>query len=703
MANEIDALLARVDDSALRGDLKTQFDRLRQKRQFGLVFEEHLPERVTLPHHPIRRGTKVVARDDEGAEPRVVVAINSELATLPTDDGGTEDLFTESLVAVAEFGEPIYPGLKRLGSVDRGGDKPAHVVIKGENHHALEALQFTHAGKVDCIYIDPPYNTGARDWKYNNDYVDGDDAYRHSKWLAFMKRRLLLAKDLLNPEDSVLIVTIDEKEHLRLGLLLEQLFPGSKVQMVTIVINAPGQARRQELARVNEFAFFVFLGTATPAPGIDDLLNEKPSGNPNLIRWESLLRSGTNSRRRDRPALFYPVFINSESGAIAGAGDSKPETATLDEWTTPDGAVAIWPLKSDGTQGNWRASPEYLRELVTGGYAKAGGFDAAEGRGTVWYLGKSAIKKVGTGEIEVVGRDDQGALVVQPAEGAKGTRRTIAKTVWNRPSHHAGWHGSALLRNLLPDRQFPFPKSLYVVEDALRVAAGSKNRAVILDFFAGSGTTAHAVARLNRQEGTQHQSVVVTNNEVSPDDAASLEADNVLRGSSQWEALGIFEHITRPRIEAAITGVTPGGKAVKGAYKFTDEFPMAEGFSENVEFVELTYLDAEDIELDTAFAGIAPLLWMRAGSCGPIIEDRTDADREAVPYSATDVYAVLFEPDQWRPFLDELPDTVTTVFVVTDSASVFAGVAGELPDGLDVVRLYENYLTTFAINQGGRR
>ncbi len=184
MANEIDALLARVDDPALRRDLRTQFDRLRQKRQFGLVFEEHLPERVTLPRHPIRRGAKVVPADDRDADPRVVAAVRGGVATLPTDDGPSEDVPVDSLVAIAEFGEPIYPGLKRLGSVDRGGDKPSHVVIKGENHHALEALQFTHAGKVDCIYIDPPYNTGARDWKYNNDYVDGDDDYRHSKWLV---------------------------------------------------------------------------------------------------------------------------------------------------------------------------------------------------------------------------------------------------------------------------------------------------------------------------------------------------------------------------------------------------------------------------------------------------------------------------------------------------------------------------------------
>src|SRR5207248_5761934 len=135
------------------------------------------------------------------------------------------------------FRDPIYPGLVSTGKVGRGGDKPFHTVINAENFHALETLLFTHRGKVDCIYIDPPYNSGNKDWKYNNDYVEGDDLYRHSKWLAMMERRLLLAKELLNPANSVLIVTIDEKEYLRLGMLLEQVFPEARIQMVIILIN----------------------------------------------------------------------------------------------------------------------------------------------------------------------------------------------------------------------------------------------------------------------------------------------------------------------------------------------------------------------------------------------------------------------------------------------------------------------------------
>ena len=161
MASELDVLLDKVDDPALRADLKRQVELLRAKRRFGLVFEEHLPERVQLPEHNVRRGTMVILRDHDD-DPREVVKVVKGKATIRSADGATEVLPLADLVVVADFGEPIYPGLRRLGSLKAGGDKPAHVVIKGENHHVLEALQFTHAGKVDCIYIDPPYNTGAR-------------------------------------------------------------------------------------------------------------------------------------------------------------------------------------------------------------------------------------------------------------------------------------------------------------------------------------------------------------------------------------------------------------------------------------------------------------------------------------------------------------------------------------------------------------
>ncbi len=714
MADELDGLLARVDDASLRADLSTHIDRLRSKRSFGLVFESHLPERVRLPEHPVRVGASVALRDDPKSATYEVLGVESGRAAVRMvrhPDGSrlspeeqaesvVEAHPLEDLVVISDFGDPIYPGLRRLGSVDRGGDKPAHVVVKGENHHVLSALQFTHAGKVDCIYIDPPYNTGARDWKYDNNYVDDSDAYRHSKWLAFMERRLLLAKELLNPAASVLIVTIDEKEYLRLGLLLEQIFPGTRVQMVTVVINAPGQARRHELARVEEYAYFLFFGACEPVAVSDDLLNDRPTGDPDRVRWESLLRSGTNSLRSDRPALFFPVFVSADGNEIVSIGDSKPAGTPRSDWVVPPDAKAVWPIKSDGSEGNWRTSPAYLRELCVGGFVRLGEIRADEGRGTIWYLGKSALNKIKTGEIDVIGRDDRGAVQIRHASGAN-SRRTTAKTVWNRPAHHAGWHGSALIRSMLPGRSFPFPKSLYAVEDALRIAAGDNLDATVLDFFGGSGTTAHAVARLNKQDGGRRQSIVVTNNEVSAAEADALRKQGHRPGDPEWEALGIFEHVTRPRITAAITGVTPDGEPVKGDYKFTDEFPMADGFEEKVEFVELTYLDPDDVELDLAFAGVAPLLWLRAGAQGPVIDECVDAAGERKRFEWTDRYGILFDADRWRAFVDERPGSTTTAFVVTDSQATFAGIAAELPDHLDVVRLYANYLTTFRIDGGG--
>jgi adenine-specific DNA-methyltransferase len=153
-------------------------------------------------------------------------------------------------------------------------------------------------------------------------------------------------------------------------------------------------------------------------------------------------------------------------------------------------------------------------------------------------------------------------------------------------------------------------------------------------------------------------------------------------------------------MEAAITGRAPDGDPIPGDYKFTDEFPMADGLEENVEFLELKYLDIAEVELDLAFEAVAPLLWLRAGATGPVIDHRCDDSGAPKAFDLTIRYGVLFEPDHWRAFLEKLPEAVTTVFVVTDSPSVFASVAAELPSGVDVVRLYENYLSTFAINRG---
>ena len=293
-----------------------------------------------------------------------------------------------------------------------------------------------------------------------------------------------------------------------------------------------------------------------------------------------------------------------------------------------------------------------------------------------------------------MGHDENGVVIVEEAEERKVLR--APKTIWNRQAHSAGEYGSRLIRKILPGRIFSFPKSLYAEEDAIRAVAKSKKDALILDFFAGSGTTAHAVMRLNRQDGGHRRSICITNNEVSDREDRELTAKKLRQGDPEWEAHGICEYITKPRIKATITGLTPDGEPIKGDYKFTDEFPMADGFEENAVFFDLTYQDDLMVELDQAFEEIAPLLWMRAGSEGRIIKDRKR------DFDISKRYAVLFDYSYASKFLDAIEgnDELRVVYVVTDQDSRFQDMVRALPDSVEPVRLYESYLRSFRYLHG---
>jgi adenine-specific DNA-methyltransferase len=593
----------------------------------------------------------------------------------------------EAVVVVADFGEPIFPGLKHLGSIRRGKDKPSHIVIKGENHHVLQALQFTYTGKVDCVYIDPPYNSGARDWKYDNNYVDDTDVYKHSKWLAFMERRLLLAKQLLNPQGSVLIVAIDEKEYLRLGLLLEQIFLGSNIQMVTTVVKPEGTGRTNEFSRTNEFLFFVMIGSAVIYPGIDNMYDRNGSQGAETAEWRNLRRRERTSIRGSRPNQFYAVFVDQMTGRIHSVGDPIPEDVPRQSIIPPIGTRAVFPLTPDGREMIWSVIPLSLRNLVTKGFARCNG-------SSIQFLNSGTVAAIERGEAVITGHDKHGGAIAEFPEG----KALMPKTVWTREAHNAQTSGTLMLSRLIPGRNFPFPKSLYAVEDTIRFFVKNKPNAIVLDFFGGSGTTTHAVARLNRQDGGRRQSILVTNNEVSAAEAEVLRRKGLRPGDAEWEEFGIFEQITRPRITAAIMGCTPDGVPIADDYRFTDEFPIAEGFEENIEFFEITYLDQDTVELNMAFGAVAPLLWLRAGGRGPVVRENCDATGSQLPYVWGEAYGVLFDVDRWRSFVDKCEPTASTAFIVTDAQTTFAGIASELPDGIDVVRLYENYLGTFAIN-----
>ena len=254
-----------------------------------------------------------------------------------------------------------------------------------------------------------------------------------------------------------------------------------------------------------------------------------------------------------------------------------------------------------------------------------------------------------------------------------------------------------MLRKIIPGRSFPFPKSMYAVEDALRFVIGNKRAAIVLDFFSGSGTTAHAVMRLNWQDQGVRQCISVTNNEVAADEQTALRRTGLRQGDSGWEELGICDYITKPRIEAVITGKTPDGEPIKGDYKFINNFPMAQGFQENAEFFTLTYETPVSINHNRAFERIAPLLWFRAGSRGPRIEKLP-----AEGWAVVQAYGLLAEVDAATPFIKAVNKAkeLRVAFIVTDDDRRFQALARRLPDRVEPVRLYESYLTNFSFANG---
>lgn len=694
---------ARKADPQLGADLEAEIASLTKRRTFGLVFEQHQPEAVELPGRPVRRGDKVRVLPPRGETKtgdqrlwrvtrieRVDGQRVAHLAELDVEEPEKQSALTDDVVVVAKFRDRIYPGLVETGRVERGGDKPFHTVINAENYHALEMLTYTHRHSIDVIYVDPPYNSGAKDWKYNNNYVASDDDYRHSKWLAFMERRLKIARELLNPDDSVLIVTIDEKEYLRLGLLLEQTFPEASIQMISSVINPAGAGRSTEFSRTDEYIFYVRLGESVILP---QQRNEEAKG----VVWDTLRRSDYASRRgtsKGGTAQFYPFYVDPETRRIKEVGEPLPHDVDRETCPQVPGCVPVFPVRPDGTEMNWGLTPDAARKRLAEGYIRVGRAKLHEPQPyVISYLTAGIISDIENGAARVTARASDGSVKAEYVVG----RVVMPTTQWNYASHDAQRGGTQVLGELIPGRRFPYPKSLYAVEDALAHVLKSKPEAVVLDFFSGSGTTAHAVMRLNRQDGGIRQCISVTNNEVSAEEQVGLRKQGLRPGDSAWEELGICDYLTKPRLTAAITGKTPQGKPIKGEYKFNDEFPFADGFQENAAFFTLTYEAPLSVRHNRAFERVAPMLWLRAGSRGRVIYDLGEDG-----WDVADSYGVLENLDQADEFVAAVSarEAVDIAFVVTDDDSAFQMVCRELPNDVVPVRLYESYLQNFEINTG---
>lgn len=689
----INDLINQIQDPALRERLQKEVDKLAKQKKFGLVFEEHMPECTPLYDMPVKAGATVAKKAGQVNDIYKVIRIEDEMATcVHKESQEVVSIAVAELVVVAEFGESIYPYLKPLDAVCNAPDSDLwHTLIEADNYHALQLLEYLYAGKVDCIYIDPPYNTGARDWKYNNDYVDGADTYRHSKWLSFMEKRLKLAKKLLNPKDSVLIVTIDEKEYLHLGCLLEEMFPDARMQMISTVINAGGSVRVGEFSRTDEYIYFVKIGGChvLPLPLGSEWRGGKGT-NEGPVLWRSMLRGGEASARADRPNMFFPILIDSKTEEVIGTGPALPLATSVEAYNAPDGCTAIWPYRKDGSEGRWRIGIETANQNISNGYIKA---NRIGDRFTISYLASGVVEAIEKGEIVVSGKgkDLQFDILAE--------HRIIPGTAWQIPSHDASKNGTAIVKSIMGSRAFSFPKSLYAVHDTIRFFLDDKPNAIVIDFFAGSGTTMHAVNLLNAEDGGRRRCIMVTNNEVSSDEAKMLAEQGYRPGDDEWNSLGIARYVTWPRTVCSIEGHDINGNALKGNYLGSD-IPMSTGFKANAAFFQLSFLDKTAVALGMVFNEMLPTLWMKAGSIGkcPTVSGNSVPNMLILPENK---FAVLINENAFALFSEELEKhpEIQTVFLATDYDVNYRAMVKNL-NVQTTYQLYRDYLDHFRLNRG---
>lgn len=561
----IDQYIERIQNPELREQLRVEINRLVKKKHFGLVYENHLPDNVLMHEVVIRRGTKVVLRD---AKPNDIFEVQSieegevRKATCRHLSTFEDKIYPiTDLIAIAQCGDVIYPYLKPMDSVQNAPDSDLwHTLIEADNYHALQTLAYLYPGMVDCIYIDPPYNKpDSHDWKYNCDYVDGTDAYRHSKWLSMMEARLKIAKKLLNPADSVLIVTIDELEYHHLGCLLEQMFPEARIDMISSNISRKGTARTNRFTRNNEYIYFVMLGSSKIEA--IDIAEYAKEGQP--IHWQTFRRSSIKNKRHTRPNQFYPIYVNKDTNKIVKIGDSISPDVDIKTFKEIDNCIPVFPIRDDGTEMLWGVTDIECKKRAAKGYLRASRYTPNKPQKyVIQYLMEGIIANIDDGKILITGFAPDGSVIGENQED----KNILPRTQWDFELHDARDFGSKINKSIFTDARFDFPKSLYAVHDCIKYFLNSKPNALILDFFAGSGTTLHAVNLLNKEDGGNRRCIMVTNNEIGEPKERELTSQGIRPGDEDWEKWGIARYVNWPRTKCSILGVDVNGNPIEGEY-----------------------------------------------------------------------------------------------------------------------------------------
>lgn len=423
----------------------------------------------------------------------------------------------EQVVLDCENNLPILQRVK--GKEIRTCDEDDNILIEGDNYHALTVLNYTHKGKIDVIYIDPPYNTGNKDFIYNDNYVDREDGYRHSKWLNFMEKRLNLSKELLK-ETGVIFISIDDNEQAQLKMMCDKIF-GEKnfVSTITIQVNKGGRDYLP-IAVTHEYALCYLrssTGLLNELPKEVDFVLEDSNGKYEL---RELRNRNPRFNRINRPNLYYPIYAES-----IAADENGQCLVSLKKTKLYN--VEIFPVNSKGEDGCWRWGRLLLSNNIS--------------------------DKISDSNVVAKKRRDGGWNVYEKSR--KSTSK--AKSIWNE-SEVRTEQGTIDLRELGMAKSFDHPKSVSLIKKFIRLS--SKKNSIILDFMAGSGTTGHAVLELNEADGGSRKFILCTNNELN-----GLQKELEEKGLSrrEIEKHGICQRVTYPRIEKVIKGYKKNGDGEK--------------------------------------------------------------------------------------------------------------------------------------------
>lgn len=422
---------------------------------------------------------------------------------------------------------PIFAEVKDR-KITSGESSKYNFILEGDNLQCLYLLEKTHKGKIDVIYIDPPYNTKNKDFIYDDKKIDATDGFQHSKWLSFMSTRLKIAERLIK-QNGVIAISIGFHEVNGLMFLCQELFPSRQITCVTVQTSS-GNAVANGFTVIQEYLVFITPNDFEPME-IDE--EKKENSNP----YHGMNLAGFNQTQR--PNQAYPIFINSD-GTVEGCGKTLQERLdegiftgekadfVFDYNEAPEGCVAVWPITQDGDPCVWRLIPEAFMQNWQKGYIKIVPNKKGPNKYTVQYLSGGIIEQIESGELETIQKDPN-----KPSLDVIGFKTAASgiPTIWTDKKFLTA-AGSKDIKNIFGKKvNFPFPKPVALIKEILKRVSDKND--LVLDFFAGTGTTGQAVLELNREDEGERKFILCTNNEGN-----------------------ICDDITYPRIKKVVTGYT---------------------------------------------------------------------------------------------------------------------------------------------------